>query len=423
MIQINEIRQNQESIIQRLAVKNFIAQDIINQIISIDDVRKKSQQDLESILTQSNAISKQIGELYKKNNLEEANKLKEKTTELKSQTKILTEELNKAENDLYRLLSTVPNPPHHSVKSGKGADDNEIIFQVAELPDLNSNILPHWELSAKYNIIDFESGSKVTGSGFPFYKGKGAQLVRALINFFLDNAREAGYTEIQPPILVNEASAFGTGQLPDKDGQMYRVELDNLYLIPTAEVPLTNLYRDSILKEEELPVKLTGYTPCFRREAGSYGKDVKGLNRLHQFDKVEIVQIQYPEKSYKALEEMKDYVGNLLKKLQLPFRIAKLCGAEMSFANALCYDFEVYSAAQQKWLEVSSVSNFEAFQANRLKLKFKSGNNKPQLLHTLNGSALGMPRTLAALLENNQTPNGIVIPEILRPYTRFDIIT
>lgn len=423
MLQLSEIRQNKQDIINRLAVKKYNADNAIKQILEIDEQRKKIQHTLDTVLSQGNTLARQIGDLFKSGKTDEANKLKAQTAELKTKSKQLDEELAKIEKQLRGLLCVIPNPPHASVKDGDGAQDNELLFEVTKLPILNSNALPHWELASKYDLIDFESGCKITGSGFPVYKNKGARLVRALINFFLDEAVGAGYAEIQPPILVNEASAFGTGQLPDKDGQMYHVALDNLYLVPTAEVPVTNLYRDVILKEEELPIKMTAYTPCFRREAGSYGKDVKGLNRLHQFDKVEIVQIQHPEKSYETLEGMKSYVADLLQKLELPYRIVKLCGKEMGFANAMCYDFEVYSAVQQKWLEVSSVSNFESFQANRLKLRFKGGDKKPRLAHTLNGSALGMARTLAALLENNQTSNGIAVPKALQSYTGFEVIT
>jgi len=377
--------------------------------------------DLDNTLAQINTISKQIGELFKSGKTGEANELKSKTTELKENSKKLNESLTNIEKELNNLLVTIPNIPHISVPSGKTSADNEITLEEGNIPDLGEDAKPHWELATQYDIIDFELGSKITGSGFPVYKDKGAKLQRSLINFFLDKAVEAGYKEIQPPVLINEASGYGTGQLPDKDDQMYHIPSDNLYLSPTAEVPLTNLYRDVILKKEDLPIKITAYTPCFRREAGSYGKDVKGLNRLHQFDKVEIVQIQHPGKSYDVLEEMREYVAGLLKSLELPYRVAKLCGGDLGFTSALTYDMEVYSAAQQKWLEVSSISNFETFQANRLKLRFKE-EGKTQLVHTLNGSALALPRILAALLENNQTPEGIKIPEALVPYTGFEII-
>ncbi|MBL4716016.1 MAG: serine--tRNA ligase [Bacteroidia bacterium] len=421
MLQISELRDNKENIIQRLSIKNFTDTAIIDSALEIDDKRKQTQFELDNLLAESNKFAKEIGELFKSGETDKANEAKNKTTELKEQTKELNELLSNLEIDLKEKLSNIPNPPHSSVKAGKTEEDNEIVYEQDALPQLDANAKPHWELAKDYDIIDFDLGSKITGAGFPVFKGKGAQLQRALVNFLLDNAREAGYTEIQPPVLVNEESAYGTGQLPDKEGQMYHLQEDNLYLIPTSEVPLTNLYRNDIVKESDLPIKITGYTPCFRREAGSYGKDVKGLNRVHQFDKIEIVQIVHPEKSYEVLEEMKNYVESVVKKLELPYRILKLCGGEMSVANAMCYDFEAYSAAQKRWLEISSVSNFEAYQSNRLKLRFK-GDGKPQLAHTLNGSALGMARVVATLLENNQTNDGINIPEALRPYTGFDKI-
>jgi len=423
MLQLKDIQENKEDIIKRLAVKNFDAKEIIVQIIELDNKRKSTQTELDNNQSQSNSIAKEIGQLFQNGEKEKAESLKEKSSELKNSNKTLSDDLNTVREQLNELLSDLPNPPHQSVKSGKTGADNEIVYQVDDIPELGDDAKSHWELANEYNLIDFETGSKITGSGFPVYLDKGAKLQRALINFFLDNATEAGYKEVQPPIVVNEDSAYATGQLPDKEGQMYHIQDDNLYLIPTAEVPLTNIYRDEIIKEEDLPLKITGYTPCFRREAGSYGKDVKGLNRLHQFDKVEIVQITHPDNSYEVLEEMKDYVAGVLEKLELPYRIARLCGGEMSFANALCYDFEVYSAAQKQWLEVSSVSNFESFQANRLKLRYKSGNDKPQILHTLNGSALGFSRTVASLLENNQTSDGIKIPKALQEYTGFEIIS
>lgn len=423
MLHLQTIREQTEEVISRLQIKNIDARPAIEGILRIDTNRKKIQAEVESLLNHQNTLAKQVGELFKAGKTAEANDLKSKSTALKESTKSLSDQLDVLEKELHEQLVKLPNTPSFSVPKGKQPDDNEIIYKDRdELPVLEEGSMPHWELAAKYDIIDFELGNKLTGAGFPVYKGKGAKLQRALINFFLDQATHAGYHEIQPPILVNEASGFGTGQLPDKEGQMYHVGIDNLYLIPTAEVPVTNIFRDTILKAEELPVKYTAYTPCFRREAGSYGKDVRGLNRLHQFDKVEIVQVQHPDKSYETLEVMKDYVAGLLKQLELPFRILKLCGGDMSFASALTYDLEVYSAAQKKWLEVSSVSNFESFQANRLKLRFKSGDQKPQLAHTLNGSALALPRIVAALIENNQTADGIRIPSVLLPYTGFELI-
>jgi seryl-tRNA synthetase len=378
---------------------------------------------LDSLHSQANILAKQIGELFKSGKHTEANQLKGTTALLKETIKHLETSFASAEEELNKILILLPNLPSPKVPRGKTAADNEIIYTEGEIPNLPPNAKLHWELAQQYDLIDFELGAKLTGAGFPVYKGKGAKLQRALINFFLDRATANGYVEVEPPILVNEDSGFGTGQLPDKEGQMYYVPQDKLYLIPTAEVPITNIYRNVILKAEELPIKNCGYTPCFRREAGSYGKDVRGLNRLHQFDKVEIVQIVHPNKSYDALEEMKDYVASLVRELGLPFRIVKLCGGDMSFASALTYDFETYSAAQQKWLEVSSVSNFETFQSNRAKIRFREGNNKPQLAHTLNGSALALPRIVASLLENNQTPQGIKIPIVLVPYTGFEIIS
>jgi len=422
MLSINYIRENKEEAIERLAVKNFDAKDLIELAISIDEARRKTQNEMDTLLNASNQLAKQIGDLFKAGKTAEANDLKNKSGALKEETSTLKNRLDDLEKELNDILIRLPNIPHHSVPKGKTPNENINVFEWGDIPALGSYAKPHWDLTSQYDIIDFELGNKLTGAGFPVYKGKGARLQRALINFFLDKAVDAGYKEIQPPILVNEASGFGTGQLPDKEGQMYHVGLDNLYLIPTAEVPVTNILRDVILKEDELPVKMTAYTPCFRREAGSYGKDVRGLNRLHQFDKVEIVQVQHPDNSYQTLEEMKDHVASLLKALELPFRILRLCGGDMSFASALTFDFEVYSAAQQKWLEVSSVSNFETFQANRLKLRFKTKEGKPQMAHTLNGSALALPRIVAALLENNQSELGIKIPAVLVPYTGFDFI-
>ncbi len=423
MLQISYIQQNSAEIIQRLKIKNFDAKEIIEQVIALDEKRRSSQKSLDDILSELNVLAKQIGMLMKTGKADEANLLKQKTNELKEKSKELTSSLNETEVTLKELLIRIPNIPHTSVPAGKSAQDNEIVFENATIPEMPENALPHWDLASKYDIINFELGNKVTGAGFPFYKGKGARLQRALINFFLDEALKAGYTEYETPLFVNEDSGYGTGQLPDKEGQMYHMQIDNLYTIPTAEVPLTNIYRDVILKKDDLPVKITAYSACFRREAGSYGKDVRGLNRLHQFDKVEIVHLDLPERSYQTLELMKEHVKNLLQKLELPFRIVKLCGGDMSFTSALTFDFEVFSAAQKKWLEVSSVSNFESFQSNRLKCRFKDTDGKMKLVHTLNGSALALPRIVAALLENNQTVDGIKIPKALVNYTGFDLIT
>ena len=422
MLQLNYIRERSEDVISRLAIKNFDAKNLVQQVLTLDVDRRKIQTELDTLNSEANTLAKQIGDLFKAGKQAEANELKNKTVALKESVKKLEGLLYSIEEELNKVLVLLPNLPSAKVPKGKTPADNENIFSEGELPKLPATAKPHWELAQQYNLIDFELGVKLTGAGFPVYKGKGAKLQRALINYFLDQATSIGYLEIEPPILINEASGFGTGQLPDKEGQMYHVAGDNLFLIPTAEVPITNIYRDVILKAEELPVKNCGYTPCFRREAGSYGKDVRGLNRLHQFDKVEIVQIAHPEKSYDALEEMKNYVGSLLKKLELPYRILKLCGGDMSFGSALTYDFETYSAAQQKWLEVSSVSNFETFQSNRSKIRFRDTNGKPQLAHTLNGSALALPRIVATMLENNQTEKGIRIPKVLVPYTGFEII-
>ena len=422
MLQLNYIREKSEDVISRLAIKNFDAKNLVQQVLTLDVDRRKIQTELDTLNSEANTLAKQIGDLFKAGKQAEANELKNKTVALKESVKKLEGLLYSIEEELNKVLVLLPNLPSAKVPKGKTPADNENIFSEGELPKLPATAKPHWELAQQYNLIDFELGVKLTGAGFPVYKGKGAKLQRALINYFLDQATSIGYLEIEPPILINEASGFGTGQLPDKEGQMYHVAGDNLFLIPTAEVPITNIYRDVILKAEELPVKNCGYTPCFRREAGSYGKDVRGLNRLHQFDKVEIVQIAHPEKSYDALEEMKNYVGSLLKKLELPYRILKLCGGDMSFGSALTYDFETYSAAQQKWLEVSSVSNFETFQSNRSKIRFRDTNGKPQLAHTLNGSALALPRIVATMLENNQTEKGIRIPKVLVPYTGFEII-
>ena len=422
MLQISYIRENKEDAITRLAVKNFDGKVIIEKLLELDADRRKTQNELDSLLNESNILAKQIGDLFKAGKKAEADELKNKTTAVKESSKKLEEVLNKVETEQQNMMIQIPNLPNAKVPKGKTPAENEEVFKHGDIPTLHSGAKPHWDLTSQYDIIDFELGNKITGAGFPVYKGKGARLQRALMNFFLDNATTAGYLEIQPPALVNEASGFGTGQLPDKEGQMYHVGVDNLYLIPTAEVPITNIYRDVIVKADQFPIRNCGYTNCFRREAGSYGKDVRGLNRLHQFDKVEIVQVVHPDRSYEVLEEMREYVAGLLKKMELPFRIVRLCGGDMSFASAMTYDFEVYSAAQKKWLEVSSVSNFESFQSNRLKLRFKDTDGKTKLAHTLNGSALAFPRIVAALLENNQTPNGINIPKTLVPYTGFESI-
>jgi seryl-tRNA synthetase len=424
MLQLNYIRENKEETIKRLQVKNFkAAEEIINKVVELDGSRRTVQKQTDDVKAEANALAKQIGELMKSGKKEEAEGIKAKTADLKLKEKNLDDSLKNIEDEIHTLLVQVPNLPSAQVPAGKTPEDNETVFQHGDIPKLHDGAMPHWELVAKYDLIDFDLGVKLTGAGFPVYKGKGARLQRALLNFFLDKATAQGYMEIQPPIMVNEDSGFGTGQLPDKEGQMYHVTVDNLYLIPTAEVPITNIYRDVILKESDLPIRNCGYTPCFRREAGSYGKDVRGLNRLHQFDKVEIVQIAHPDKSYAILEEMREYVASLLKDLELPFRTLKLCGGDMSFASALTYDMEVYSTAQQRWLEVSSVSNFESFQTNRLKCRFKNAEGKTVLAHSLNGSALAFPRILASILENNQTPEGIRIPKVLVPYAGFDMIS
>jgi len=422
MLTLNTIRENKEYVIERLKVRNYPRLDLIDKIIETDNQRRQTQTQTDGLLGEINRVSKEIGTLLKEGKKEEAEAAKQKTAELKEKIQQLNQQLARLEDELHQMLVQIPNLPHPSVPPGKGAEDNQVVRSGGKIPELPSSALPHWELAKKYDIIDFELGVKLTGSGFPVYKNKGAKLQRALINFFLDEATRAGYMEFMPPLMVNEASGFGTGQLPDKEGQMYHVTTDNFYLIPTAEVPITNFYRDVILQEEDLPVKNTAYTPCFRREAGSYGKDVRGLNRLHQFDKVEIVQIQHPDKSYDTLEEMVAHVEGLVQKLELPYRIVKLCGGDMGFTSALTYDFEVYAAAQQKWLEVSSVSNFESFQANRLKLRFRDANKKLRLAHTLNGSALALPRIVAALLENNQCKEGIRLPAVLHSYTGFELI-
>lgn len=422
MLSLSYLRENKEDVITRLQKRNFQQLGIVDEVLELDKERRQTQKDLDDTLARANVLAKEIGQYFKEGNKEKAESAKQESAELKEKSKSLQEALQQLEKKMNEQLLLLPNLPHHLVKSGKGAEDNEVVDEYGEITALGEDALPHWEIARKYDIIDFELGVKITGAGFPVYKGKGAKLQRALINFFLQEADKAGYTEYEPPILINEDSGYGTGQLPDKEGQMYFVGEDKLYLIPTAEVPLTNLFRDVILQENELPVKLTGYTPCFRREAGSYGKDVRGLNRLHQFDKVEIVQIQHPENSYTVLEEMRNYVAGLIKKLGLPFRVLRLCGGDMGFTSAMTYDMEVYSAAQKRWLEVSSVSNFESFQSNRLKLRFKTKEGKIQQAHTLNGSALALPRIVAAILENNQTTDGVKIPEVLVPFTGFDII-
>jgi len=423
MLSLKFIQENKEKVIEGLAVKNFDASGIIEIVTLLDNQRKQTQSSLDNTLAEINNISRNIGILIKSNKTGEAESARKQTTELKEKSKELGQRISEIENELHNTLIQIPNIPHSTVPAGKGSAGNLIVREGGVIPRLEDGSLAHWDIAKKYNIIDFELGNKLTGSGFPVYKGKGARLQRSLISFFLDEAVSAGYSEVIPPLLVNEDSGFGTGQLPDKEGQMYYVCLDNFYLIPTAEVPVTNIYRDVILSAAEFPVKTTAYTPCFRREAGSYGKDVRGLNRLHQFDKVEIVVIEHPDRSYIALENMVNHVENLVQKLGLAYRIVKLCGGDMSFTSAMTYDFEVYSAGQDKWLEVSSVSNFESFQANRLKLRFKDeGEKKTRLAHTLNGSALALPRIVAALLENNQTSKGIIIPRCLIPYTGFEII-
>lgn len=423
MLQIAYLRDNTDEVIQRLAIKNFTDTTLINAVLKCDNERRKIQTELDTLLSHQNSIAKQVGELMRAGNKAEADDLKNKSTAMKQTVAELHEKLAATERELEALLVRIPNVPSAKVPAGQSAENNvEVHRNGIPLPELGKNAKPHWELAGQYDIIDFELGNKISGAGFPVYKGKGAKLQRALINFFLDKAVAAGYHEVQPPVVINEDSGFGTGQLPDKEGQMYHITTDNLYLVPTAEVPVTNFFRDTIVKHSELPVKLTAYTPCFRREAGSYGKEVRGLNRLHQFDKVEIVQIQHPEKSCETLETMKDYVASLIDALELPFRIVMLCGGDMSFASALTYDFEVWSAAQHRWLEVSSVSNFETFQSNRMKLRYRDEKNKTHLAHTLNGSALALPRIVAALLENNQSENGICIPKALIPYTGFERI-
>ncbi|NAY92628.1 serine--tRNA ligase [Muricauda sp. JGD-17] len=422
MLQLQTLREDHEKIVVALKKRNLDAAPIIAKILELDQQRRSIQAQLDNTLAESNKLSKEIGMLFKSGKASEANQLKEKTSALKETTKQLGEHLNESAVALQEQLYLVPNIPHESVPAGNSEEDNEEIFNAGQIPKLADDALPHWELAKKYDIIDFELGVKVTGAGFPVYKGKGARLQRALIAYFLDKNTEAGYTEVQLPLMVNEASGYGTGQLPDKEGQMYHVQADNLYLIPTAEVPITNLHRDEMLSESDFPIKYTGYTPCFRREAGSYGAHVRGLNRLHQFDKVEIVRIEHPNHSYDALDDMVQHVKKILGELKLPYRILRLCGGDLGFTAALTYDFEVFSTAQDRWLEISSVSNFETFQANRLKLRFKNSDGKTQLAHTLNGSALALPRVLAGILENGQTDKGIKIPEVLIPYCGFDLI-
>jgi seryl-tRNA synthetase len=422
MLQVSYIRENRAHVLERLAVKNFKQPELVDEVIKLDEQLRQAKNSLERVQAESNAAAKQIGELMRTGKKDEAEAIKAKSNGWKEDIKKLSEQLSTIEEDLQQKIVLLPNLPHTSVPKGITPEENEVALEHGTKPELYAGAIPHWELAAKYNLIDFELGVKITGAGFPVYKGKGAKLQRALIAFFLDEAEKAGYDEMMLPLVVNEASGFGTGQLPDKEGQMYYIGEDKLYLIPTAEVPITNLYRDVILKADELPVKNCGYTACFRREAGSYGAHVRGLNRLHQFDKVEIVQVVQPETSYEVLEQMSTHVQSLLQKLELPYRVLRLCGGDMSFASALTYDMETWSAAQGRWLEVSSVSNFETFQSTRLKLRFRNSEGKTQLAHTLNGSALALPRIVATLLENNQTERGIKIPAALVPYTKFEWI-
>jgi len=422
MLQISYIRENKDLVINGLKKRNFKELELVEEAIALDEQRRLIQTKLDNALAESNKLSKEIGTLMKEGKKQEAEVAKAQTADLKEQIKQYSASLEETVNSLNDILYRIPNIPNTIVPEGKTAEDNLTVFQAGEVPHLFEGALPHWELAKKYNIIDFELGVKLTGAGFPVYKDKGAKLQRALISYFLDKNTEAGYLEYQVPHMVNQDSGYGTGQLPDKEGQMYHVQIDNLYLIPTAEVPVTNIFRDVILSESDLPIRCTAYTPCFRREAGSYGAHVRGLNRLHQFDKVEIVRIEHPDRSYEALDQMVEHVKGILNELKLPYRILRLCGGDLGFTSAITYDFEVYSTAQEKWLEISSVSNFETFQANRLKLRFRNAEGKPQLAHTLNGSSLALPRVLAGILENYQTPEGIVIPEVLRKYTGFDII-
>jgi seryl-tRNA synthetase len=422
MLQLQAIRENKDQLIKALEKRNIEASEMLGEVLELDERRRGIQTELDGVLAEANKISKEIGGLFKNGKVEEANTLKARSSELKESSKGLGESLNETALALDELLYQIPNIPHESVPAGSKEEDNEEVFREGDIPKLDKNALPHWELAKKYDIIDFELGVKISGAGFPVYKGKGARLQRALIAYFLDKNTEAGYQEVQVPHLVNEDSGFGTGQLPDKEGQMYELKDDKLFLIPTAEVPVTNMFRDTILSNKEFPLCYTAYTPCFRREAGSYGAHVRGLNRLHQFDKVEIVRIEHPESSYNALEGMVTHVKGILRELKLPYRLLRLCGGDLGFTSALTYDFEVFSTAQDRWLEISSVSNFETYQSNRLKLRFREGNNKMQLAHTLNGSALALPRVMAGLLENNQTSEGIRIPKVLVPYTGFDLI-
>ncbi|NAS10650.1 serine--tRNA ligase [Poritiphilus flavus] len=422
MLQLQAIRERKDDIAEALKKRNLDAGPILNSALQLDEERRSVQAELDNTLATSNKLSKEIGMLFKSGKAQEANTLKEKTAELKESSKALSEKLNEVSLKLNEILYQIPNVPHPSVPAGNSDEDNEEVFREGDIPELSGDALPHWELAKKYDIIDFELGVKISGAGFPVYKGKGARLQRALIAYFLDKNTQAGYSEIQVPHLVNEASGYGTGQLPDKEGQMYHVGSDNLYLIPTAEVPVTNLFRDTIVDPDEFPIRYTAYTPCFRREAGSYGAHVRGLNRLHQFDKVEIVRVEHPDHSYEALDSMVEHVKGILRELKLPYRILRLCGGDLGFTSALTFDFEVFSTAQDRWLEISSVSNFEAYQSNRLKVRFKDGQKKTQLAHTLNGSALALPRVLAGILENYQTEEGIRIPEVLVPYTGFSII-
>ncbi|MHC2992340.1 seryl-tRNA synthetase [Pontibacter sp. HJ8] len=424
MLQLTVLREQTDLVVAGLNKKNYKnAAEEVASLVELDQQRRQIQNQHDELQARANTISKEIGILMKSGDREKADAYKAETSELKQQTKTLADQLSSIEEQIQKALYKLPNLPHESVPTGKTPEDNEVVLQHGNIPELHAGAQPHWELIQKYDIIDFELGNKISGAGFPVYKKQGARLQRALINFFLDEAIKAGYMEVQPPILVNEASGYGTGQLPDKDGQMYHATEDNLYLIPTAEVPITNIYRDVIVPAEQLPIKNAGHTPCFRREAGSWGADVRGLNRLHQFDKVEIVQITLPEKSYEALEEMSSYIQGLLQKLELPYRVLRLCGGDMGFTSALTYDMEVYSTAQGRWLEVSSASNFETYQANRLKLRARTESGKTQLLHTLNGSALALPRIVAAILENNQTPDGINMPKVLHPYLGFEKIS
>ena len=423
MLQVQFIRDNKETVLEGLAKRNFVnAEIIVEQVLTADEDRRKTQVELDDTLAESNKLSKEIGGFFKSGEIQKANLLKEKTSQLKEKSKELGERLNNFSEALQTLLYSIPNIPHSSVKAGKSEEDNENIFSEGTIPDLGENALPHWELAKKFDIIDFELGNKIAGAGFPVYKGKGARIQRALINYFLDKNTKAGYTEVQVPHLVNPDSATATGQLPDKDGQMYHAKVDDLYLIPTAEIPITNMYRGNLLKESEFPITATGYTPCFRREAGSYGAHVRGLNRLHQFDKVEIVRIEHPDNSYQALNGMVEHIKDILRELKLPYRILRLCGGDTGFTAALTFDFEVFSTAQDRWLEISSASNFETFQANRLKLRFKNKEGKSEFAHTLNGSSLALPRVLAGILENYQTENGIKVPDVLVPYCGFDMI-